>query len=1419
MSDPERANREAALQAAALAVSSAQGADIFRELTRALATVLGVETALIGRLTAKSPCTVETLGIYGSGTYRENIEYRLDVTPCRAVIAAGFTVVPCDLHRLFSEDLFLPAKAVAYAGYPLADADGRPAGVIGVFSSRPILDRGLYESVLKIFAVRAAAEIERRAHEADYRAIFEASEDAIFIHDSQSGAILDVNAKACSVYGYTREELRGMSVGDISGNEKPYTDAEAKRLIAAVREGGGPLRFEWRRRNKDGSEHWDEVTLKKVDIAGAPHVMAMTREITERKAAVEALRASEAQYRAIFNAAADAMVLRDARFRVVDVNPAYERMSGHRRAEVIGHDLLTMSPGEMNEHVKRLHQRALAGAPIAFESRARRKDGSRFDLEARGVPILHQGEPHVLYVSRDITARKTEEQLLRASEEQYRAIFDGSADALVLWDSELRRVDVNPAYERIYGYTREEALAPGYDERDRPMEYAERRRDLVRRTLAGERCQAELESVRKDGGRIQIEVRTIPIEYRGKPHVLAITRDVTERKRAEAAIRASEERYRLLFEMESDAIQMVDAETLEIIDMNPVAERLWGYSRAELLKMKVSELSAQPEETRAAIQEPTGTLTIPLRWHRRKDGSVFPIEITANRFELDGRRIVLAAIRDISERQRAEAAVRASEEQYRAIFNAAADALVLRDARARVIDVNPAFLAMSGYARGEVVNQTRWIFAVPEMEALGAEMHRRVIAGESVHFEIQGRRKDGALLDVEMRAVPIRYLGEQHALGMARDITERKRAEAAVRASEEQYRAIFNASVDGMLLWDAEHRVVDVNDAFLRMHGYRREEVLGQSEPLFIAEDLRGQCAGLLGKVLDGEPCRCESRGLRKDGSGFDVEMHGVRMHYQGRPHVLVILRDVTSRRQAEDRLRASEERYRLLYEMESDAIVLVDVETLHHLDVNRAAVELYGYSREELLALKSTDVSAEGDRTRSAMRSGATHDGFVRVPLRYHRKKDGTVFPVEITANFFDLHGRRIMLAAIRDITERKRAEEARGFLEAQLRQAQKMEAIGQLTGGVAHDFNNILQSILGNLTLAGEHAEERSDARLARYVERAQLSAQRARELIQQMLTFSRGRRGEPRVLSLAPLVAQAAKLLRPTLPSTIEVRLDLDEDAPAVRADPVQAEQVLLNLCINARDAMHGVGTLALAVRHARDARGVCASCRQRFSGDFVELAVRDNGTGIAPEIVDRMFEPFFSTKETGKGSGMGLSMVHGIVHEHGGHIALESAPGTGAAFRVLLPEADGAAAAEEKRVHAKAKPRLSGRVLVVDDEDMILELIGEVLSGWGIEVTLKASGVEAKHAFAAEPQRYDLVLTDHTMPRITGLELARQIRGIRPGTPVILYTGYGEDIGEDDLAAAGVRALARKPVEPAELFALLKTHLIQSRNTAK
>ena len=754
--------------------------------------------------------------------------------------------------------------------------------------------------------------------------------------------------------------------------------------------------------------------------------------------AVVELERSEEQYRAIFNAAADSMVLRDADFKVVDVNPAYEAMSGRKREEVIGRSVLTMSPVALNDHVLGLHQRALAGEKVMFEARAKRKNGEGFDIETRGVPILRQGRPHVLYIGRDITARKSDEKALRASEEQYRAIFNAAADALVLRDADFRIVDVNPAYVALSGYAREEVIGRQHVVAN-PPETEGRIRALHAKALAGEPVLIETQRISRDGTHREVELRGVPIFYRGAPHVLYIGRDISERKHAEESLRAS-------------------------------------------------------------------------------------------------------------------------EEQYRSIFNAATDALVLRDDQARVVDVNPAFLEMSGFTREEVISGQRWFFAGPEQAVLAKEMHRRVIAGESVDFEVQGYRKDGTVLQVEMRAVPILYRGRPHALGMARDITEKKRAEAE-------------------------------------------------------------------------------------------------------------------------------------------------------------------------------------------------------------------------------------------------------RAQLEAQLRQAQRMEAIGHLTGGIAHDFNNLLAGIMGYIVLASERESTLRDPKLAGYLEQALGSSRRARDLIQQMLTFSRGQRGAPRALSLRDAVGESMKLLRSSLPSSLELTTSLTDVSP-VMLDPVQLDQVLLNLSINARDAMNGAGRVAIAVRTQEMDGAVCSSCRKGFAGKYVELSVADSGPGIPPAVLERMFEPFFTTKEVGRGAGMGLATVHGIVHENGGHVLVETAVGSGTRFRLLWPIAAGAAEPVREPPRTKiVKSALRGRVLVVDDESAVGGFMRELLESWGLEAVHVTSPALAKEAFVG----YDLVITDQTMPGTTGFELAREMIARRPALPVILYTGHGDRITQRDVEAAGIRALLHKPVEPDVLYGLLKAHL--------
>ncbi|MGZ8266543.1 MAG: PAS domain-containing hybrid sensor histidine kinase/response regulator [Burkholderiales bacterium] len=515
-------------------------------------------------------------------------------------------------------------------------------------------------------------------------------------------------------------------------------------------------------------------------------------------------------------------------------------------------------------------------------------------------------------------------------------------------------------------------------------------------------------------------------------------------------------------------------------------------------------------------------------------------------------------------------------------------------------------------------------------------------------------------------------------------------------------------------------------------------------------------------------------------------------------------------RQHAEETLRRSEASYRAMFEASEDAVFVHDWDTGAIIDVNRRACEIYGYDYE---SMKNVDVkqlsSGEYPYTweEAAKKLKAAKAG---KPMRFEwrrRNRDGSLHWDEVVLRAATIAGERRILAFTREVTERKLAEQA-------LRQAQKMEALGHLTGGIAHDFNNLLTSIMGYVVLASEHPAATRDAKLQKYLGQAQLSCGRARDLIQQMLTFSRGQRGRPRPVSLGPLVKESLKLFGSSMPSTLDLQTEVDGEVPAVMLDPVHLDQILLNLCLNARDAMSGVGTVRVSVGRAHLQEPVCTACRQTALGEFVELAVEDDGPGIPAEIVDRIFDPFFTTKEVGKGSGMGLASVHGIVHELGGHIVVDTTPGRGTRFSVLFPMLAGTHEGESDSGDAEQRiplRRLQGHVLVVDDEQAVGAFMRDLLENWGLEVTVATTGVEAASAVTRDTRRFDIVITDQMMPRMTGTQLAREIVRVRPDLPVILYTGFNEGINPGEIEGAGLRAVLKKPIDPHELFGLLQTHL--------
>jgi len=1006
--------------AAALAVSGAKPGRVFDDLARGLARVLGTDAALIAEFVDAAKVRMRTLSLVFRGKVLKNVEYDVTLTPCRHIVGRASRFVSQGVNPEFAPGTLFSSQGFdAYAGYSILNGVGEQLGIIVALDRKPIANQELTEALLKIFAVRAAGEMERLRAEAalavsetSYRAIFESAEDAIFVRDWDNGAIVDVNPTACRVYGWPRDEMLKLEVEQFSSNVAPYTRDTAFHYLDAARR-GQVVRFEWHRRNRDGSLHWDEVMLKAATIGGTRRVLAFTREISDRKRAEEALRASEARLRATVEAALDCVLVIDTEGRLIEFNPAAEACFGHRRKDVIGRQIADLViPAQHRaahraglERMRHSSQSPLLGRRV--EMSALRADGSEFPIEMAVTRVDTPDQPLYVGYLRDITERKANEEALSDSEEQYRAIFEAATDSLQLLDAQHRVVDVNPAYERMYGKRREDVIGRTLSELV-PAQFQQERRALVERALAGETAELLTTGFRDDGAPFDLEVRVIPFQHRGKPHVLEIARDITERKKTEEATRAS-------------------------------------------------------------------------------------------------------------------------EEQYRAISNASPDALVLRDADFRIVDVNATYERMSGWSRDEVVGENRVVANPPEVAPMIRALHGRALAGEPILLEVPLVRRDGTRYELELRGVPIQHRGHPHVLYIGRDVTERKRAELALRASEEQYRAIFNASADALVLWDNQYRRVDVNLAYQRMYGWEREEVIGKGyeDPRFPAEYAKTRL-DLVRRALGGEDCKAELEAIRSDGTRIRTEVHAIPFRHRGEPHVLAIARDITERKQSEEALRASEEQYRAIFNASADAMLLRD-DSMTIVDANPAFLALCGLTREQIVGKAHAPFVVEGFEE-PAERLLTNALGGLRGSLEAQtRAHDGTLLDVEVRAMPMLYRGRPHVLAIARNITADKRAAAEQTRFEARLRQAQKMEAIGQLTGGIAHDFNNILASVMGYVVLAEERVADGGDAKTVSYLGEALASCRRARDLIQQMLTFSRGGRGEPRALSLSALVREAMPMMR--------------------------------------------------------------------------------------------------------------------------------------------------------------------------------------------------------------------------------------------------------------------------------------------------
>lgn len=771
------------------------------------------------------------------------------------------------------------------------------------------------------------------------------------------------------------------------------------------------------------------------------------------------------------------------------------------------------------------------------------------------------------------------------------------------------------------------------------------------------------------------------------------------------------------------------------------------------------------------------------------------------------------AIQDITERKRFENELRRNQETLQSMFTAMPVGLsVLKDRHLSL--VNERLAEITGYQVSELdnMNARRLYESEEEFNRVRDLLYGRLWQEGKSYVETRFRRPDGSIREVALSAAPIDVNDpEAGAAGAVEDITERKAAEAALWESEKRYRNLFEASGNATLLV-LDEVILDCNQKALDMFRGSRNTLVGRNLRDITAPlppDGHPNAVGWpsVPTVAENDQC-CQFERLlqRLDATQFHAEVNLSTVEMAGEPCLQAIIRDITSRKAVEKELKESESRFRALYHTNPESVLLIDFEGAI-LDVNRAFLLDSGYSLEECIGKDFRSFLQEKDHVRileaiARLRAGVTR----RDPIEFsYFTKNGDLLPVAgkgwIVTN--EASTPLYLGVFIRNLSKEKALAEEKAALEKQVIQTQKSEAIGTLAGGIAHDFNNILGGIMGYMELALLKSGKEMNPDLQGYLHHALEGCNRAKDLVRQILRFSRHSAMTREPISLAPLIKESIRLLRSALPANIVIQRHIGIDHERILGDPTQMHQVIVNLCTNAYHAMHQTGgTITIRLEPVRLIEPLVYLDMRIEPGEFLKLSVADTGPGIAADVLERIFEPYFTTKGVNEGTGLGLAVTMGIVRSHHGLIEVQTTVGRGTCFKVYLPTTT--AEIVRRPTENEGLPHGRGqRILIVDDEIFFQEVVRDSLCLLKYQVTACVSSLKALEAFKADPGGFDLLITDQTMPEMTGTQLIAEIHAVGGSLPVILCTGYSEIISEEHLGGHGITKLLMKPVTIEEL----------------
>jgi PAS domain S-box-containing protein len=1281
----ERKRAEETLRSIALGVSAATGEAFFRSLVRHLATALGVEYALVGELTGKSLESIKAIAVWSHGEIVDNFEYLLADTPSQNVASQQLCCYPHHVQQQFPSDRMLAEMgAESYVGSPLFDSTGRSLGILAIMDSKPLRNPQLAESTLRIFVVRASAELERmrteqtlQESETKYRMLFDASTDAIFL-ETLEGRVLDCNAIACEMFGYTKEELTRLTVADLVPEEVVATllDVITEELTT------GGIFFETANKRRDGTVFPVEVSTRLITLEGAQQVMVYVRDITERKQVEESLKKSEEKFSKAFQASpASISITRLSDWRLVEVNEAFEKLTGYRRDQVIGHTMRELGLwADPKDQVRILQTLATEGRMYNQEYQFRTQDGDLITCRYAAEKIELGGEPCVLVALVDLTERKRAEEALRESEERYRGVYDTAPLAFVLWDRDSRVTDWNVQAERLFGWSRSEVLGLDFFEFLIPEPQRPKVEDVVSSLLQGKLPTHSInENLTKSGQVILCEWNNAPQKDSNGNVVGAISLglDITKRKQAEEEIRWRAETLAALHETaldlaaqrdlpdllqaivaratgllkakggdiylyrpESDDLELVFSYRLQPAFFGAVLRRGEGLSGKVLdsgRSMAVADYSQW--EGRAAQFEGANfaaTVAVPIAWGSRTLGILNLLDDAPRTFSpadvalLERFTPLAAAAMENTRLLAAEREQRELAETLRdvaSVLNTSLDreqvlTLILQELARVVVYDNASVMLVSDGTLQTVAHQG--------FDSAGPPLPPLPIAALRHVEEVLERQVPGIIPDV---TVEERWhqqpKGQKVRCWLGVPLLVQNQAIGLLNLGHKQ--PGFYTERDALIAQTfAHHAAIAIENARLfQAEQQRRQE----------AEALR-QASLVLGSSLDRDWVLGQL--LEQIGSVIPYDSANVMWVEEG-------VARITHQRGSERG--GTAEATAALRLVVNDIPNLQRMFTTHRahvvpdtwIDPEWARFELTRWIRswvgapiivqEEVIAFLSADSATPGLYT-------PDHAALL------------TAFAAHAALAIENAHFFAITQAAYDEL---KQTQSQLIQSQTQVIQSAKMAAIGGLAAGVAHELNNPLTSVLGFAELALRSAAP--DDPLREDLSIIIAEARRARDIVQDLLAFSRQTESFYEKADVNQAIQDTLALVRRQMEKNHILLVEqYATDLPSLSLAVGQMKQVFLNLITNARHAMPHGGTLTISSERVED-----------------EVAVRiaDSGMGIPADHLSRLFEPFFTTKPAEKGTGLGLSVSLGIVQEHGGRIQVESQVGKGSTFTVWLP----------------------------------------------------------------------------------------------------------------------------------------------------